>query len=311
MVRPVVALVTESRYEAPAAEVVAQSSYVANLLADDAALAAALEQRGLSWRRVDWARAEVDWSEFALVLLRTPWDYPLRVDEFHAWLERLEGRAVRNRVTTIRWNLDKRYLLACGQLGVPVVPTEVVARGAKQRLDSVLAARDWQSAVIKPLFGAGGLDTYRVERGRAEDGARFDELSSRLDLMVQPFAAEVLEWGEVSLVWIDGAFTHAVRKRARPGEFRVQDDYGGSVEPHSPSTDECGVAERALTAAQEIVGEPFLYARVDLLRWNGEPTVIELELVEPELWLRNSPVAAERLAAGVAKIVGEPDPAGA
>lgn len=294
-----VAILTESRYQDPP-EV---GWYEANILEEERLLGEALGRRGLSWRRLDWARADVDWTRVGAAVFRTTWDYFLRPAEFAVWLDRAE-RATRliNCPRLVRWNLDKRYLDDLARRGVRVVPGRVVERGDPRLLAEHLAAAGWEEAVLKPVVSGAGRETHRVEPGRA---AALEPLFRRLvageAMLLQPFQRAVVERGELSLVVIGGAVTHAVRKVARPGEFRVHDDHGGTVHPYRPSAAEVAFAEAAVAACDP---SP-VYARVDLIEDDaGEPALMELELIEPELFFRFHPPAADALAAEIAGALG-------
>lgn len=291
-----VAILTEGRYEDPT-EI---GWYEANILEEERLLGEALGRQGLSSRRLDWARGDVDWGRVGAAVFRTTWDYFLRPAEFSAWLDRVarETRLI-NREELVRWNLDKRYLADLEQRGVLVVPGRVVERGDRRPLAEHLAAEGWEEAVVKPVVSGAGRETHRIEPGRATDlEPLFRRLVAAEAMLLQPFQRAVVEQGELSLVVIGGAVTHAVRKVARPGEFRVQDDHGGTVEPHAPSPAEVAFAEAAVAACSP---RP-LYARVDLIEDDaGEPALMELELIEPELFFRFHPPAADALAAEIAR----------
>lgn len=291
-----VALLTESRYLAPQPGV----AYVENIFLEDRLLSEALAHNGASVERVDWADDSVNWGRFSAAIFRTTWDWSDRLPAFRSWLDGMPAPLLNDR-RLAAWNLDKHYLVELAGRGVPIVPTHIVERGQPQSLASVLSRAGWSDAVAKPALSAGGRETWRVGPVTAADEARFARLVAVEPMLVQPFVADVLEGGELSIVVIDGVATHAVRKRAAPGEFRVQDDFGGSVVIADAASDELEVAERAVAACPF----PPLYARVDLVRGpRGEPWLSELEVVEPELFLRFHPAAAERLAAAAVARLG-------
>jgi len=242
-----------------------------------------------------WDTPGVSWERFDAVVVRSTWDYHRRPDAFGRWLDGLEARRARvwNPVPCLRWNLDKRYLLAlAGRL--PVVPTELVARGAPDRLADILERNGWRAAVVKPSISASGKDTWRTGRAGADE-ERFRALVSRGAVLVQPFVEEVASAGEWSLVYIQGSFSHAVVKRPRAGEFRVQTEHGGRSEPATPSAALLAQAGRVLAEAPE----PWLYARVDGCLVGGSFLLMELEMLEPalELWAEDG--AAGRFAGAI------------
>ena len=290
-----IALVTESRYEAPA-EV---TPYIANILEEDRLLTEALQARGIAARRVDWAREDVDWGAFAAVVLRTPWDYFERFDAFSAWLDRIAAHpCVLNDPSTLRWNIDKHYLADLEAAGVAVVPTVFVERGEGRALADAMAELGAEAAVYKPTVSGAARETYRVRPGAvAEHAGRFATLTTERAMMVQPFLPAIVEHGEVTVVAMSGRPTHALRKRAKAGDFRVQDDHGGTLHPHTATADELALTEAALA----VRGEVPVYGRVDMVRDpQGIARVMELELIEPELWLRLHHPAAEAFAEGIA-----------
>lgn len=293
---PDIALLTDRRYTAPQAA--AGDWYLENILADDRLLADALAARGLSSARVDWADPAVDWSAFRALVFRTTWDYYDRQAEFARWLESVAARRLVNDVATVRWNLDKHYLGDLARRGVAVVPTRFLERGERCELGAILAAEGWAEGVVKPAVSGGARHTHRFDAASAAATERIvGALLADEAFLVQPFEPHILDHGEDTLVMVEGRFTHALTKRAKPGDFRVQDDHGGTVHPCTPSPEQVALATRALAAAE---GTP-AYGRVDMVRRrDGQWAVMELELIEPELWLRRHPPAAEALAAAIA-----------
>ena len=293
--RAAIALLTDRRYTA--AEAAAGDWYLGNILADDRLLAEALEARGLASIRLDWADESIDWGRFRAVVFRTTWDYYDRQAEFTAWLDRV-GPVARliNDATTVRWNLDKHYLADLATRGVPIVPTLFLEKGTTADLAGILAAEGWSEAVVKPAVSGGARHTYRFDAVGAERlGAIIDPLLAGEAFLVQPFEPSIVDHGEDTLVMIGGRFTHALTKRAKPGDFRVQDDHGGTVHPRTPTAAQIGLAEAAMAACGTVPA----YGRVDLVRHDGGWAVMELELIEPELWLRRHPPAASALAAAI------------
>jgi glutathione synthase/RimK-type ligase-like ATP-grasp enzyme len=291
-----VALLTDSRYEQP----VQPDWYVSQILAEDELLAAAFERRGLATVRVDWARPDFPWTSARCALFRTTWDYFHRAGEFLAWLDRVSGHTrLINSPAVIRWNMDKHYLADLRDRGVHTVPTHFIEAGTSASLPAVLNETGWDEAVLKPVISGAARHTYRIDaRNASEHDAVFRELLKAEAVMLQPFQRVIVDTGELSLMVIGGEYSHAVRKVARPQDFRVQDDHGGTVHPYTPKPDEIRFAERAVGACNP----PPIYARVDMLCDNdGDLAVMELELVEPELFMRLHPPAAEALAHHVAE----------
>lgn len=264
--------------------------------AEDRLLAASLEHAGCKVEAAAWSDADA-WNRFASVLVRSCWDYHLRPVRFFAWLDRLESLdvPVLNPVPLLRWNVDKRYLLDLAERGLPVVPTTVRQRVEEAGLSRLRARWETDLLVVKPVIGA---TAHRCRRIRMGDGASGD-IATEADgpWLVQPFVAAIVEEGEWSLMLFDGELSHAVLKRPVAGEFRVQKEWGGTSKRVRPTADLVALAERTVAALDPMPA----YARVDMARWKGEPHLMELELIEPELFLEEGDAGlaslVERLAA--------------
>jgi glutathione synthase/RimK-type ligase-like ATP-grasp enzyme len=284
-------LLTESRYENP----LKPDWYQQQILTEDGLVIAALEKHGLRARRIDWATPNFDWRNARLLVFRTTWDYFERFEAFLPWLDATALQVpMLNPYALLRWSLDKRYLLDLAQRGVRIVPTKLVERGAHLPLQHCFAEFDCPELIIKPCVGGTARHTYRVRPDNlSEMQALFQQLLAEEAMLVQPFQHSVPLRGEVSVIVIGGQVSHAVRKIAKPGDFRVQDDFGGTVQAHQPSAAEQALAEQAVAACQPRPA----YARVDIMEDNtGQPAISELELVEPELFFRFHPPAAAALA---------------
>ena len=259
---------------------------------DDEHLASALARLGIEPVSCIWSDPAVEWSSFDAVLIRTTWDYFQRYDEFLGWLDRLPVPTINDK-PLLRWNSDKRYLLQLAQLGVDIVPAQVVAaRG----LPDLLAAMTGQDLVVKPTVSGGAWNTVRGSAGEPGFMREVSSLPSTHDYLVQAFVPEIARDGEWSLLFFDGDFSHAVVKRAAAGEFRVQSQFGGSTDATEPDAAMLASAQQAL-AAVAILGYPdHAYARVDGVVVDGRFKLMELEMIEPSLFLTGRPEAAERFA---------------
>lgn len=236
--------------------------------------------------------APVDWAVYPLVVVRTPWDYFKRLPEFLAWAERVSGlTAFVNPLSVIRWNSHKAYLRALAGQGIATVPTLWLDRGAADA-PARLAATGWDDVVVKPAVSIGAIGALRAPAGDPACQAHLGALVADGDVLVQPFIPGVAD-GEVSLIYFGGAFSHAIRKVPAAGDYRVQDMYGGTNHAYAPAADEVALATRALAETPA----PTAYARVDMVRLpDGRPAVMELELIEPELFLGVAPDAPARFA---------------
>ena len=276
-----------------------------DLTPDDRLLAAALERRGFHPVPAKWDAPGVAWAEHRAVVVRSCWDYHHRAAHFERWLDRLEreGARVINPVPTLRWNMRKSYLRDLEAAGVHVAHTFWAPMGSGVTLREVADSTGWTEMVVKPLVSASGHETWRVERAGVDGAeARFARLLGERDLMVQPFIPAFVTHGELSLVFLGGRYSHAVRKRAKAGDFRVQEEHGGTAEREDVAPDLGRQAARVVAAAP--LAEPPLYARVDGVVLNGRLTVTELELIEPLLYLAWDVAAADRLAEALARALG-------
>jgi glutathione synthase/RimK-type ligase-like ATP-grasp enzyme len=296
-----IALVSERRYvnRDPAPD----DWYLQNILHDDRLLAEALAAHGLTTQRVDWSDATVDWGKYRVAVFRTTWDYFERFAEFTAWLARA-ARDVRflNDARTVWWNLDKHYLGDLERRGVAIVPSLYHEAGSAETLPELLRRSGWPEGVLKPCVSGAARHTYRVNEANA--AALQETLAPVLAaeaFLYQPFVRDIQVGGERSLMVLGGVATHAVQKVPKAGDFRVQDDHGGSWSPYVPTPEEIAFAQQAIAAVEPRPA----YGRVDFVRGNdGALQLMELELIEPELWLRSSPEAAARFAAAIAAAVG-------
>jgi glutathione synthase/RimK-type ligase-like ATP-grasp enzyme len=290
-----VTILTETRYENPAQP----TPYQQQVLREDGFVRAALEAQGLRVARVDWASPYFDWSQTRCALFRTTWDYFTRIQAFSEWLDRAAAQTrLLNSASLVRWNMDKHYLADMAKEGVPIVETVFLEIGENADLSKFFTHFGVESLVLKPCIAAGSLHTYHFERAETPRiQAIFDELIRERSMMVQAFQENVLRHGEVSVMMFDGTITHAVVKKAKAGDFRVQQEFGGSVERHEITDAERALAQLSYNACAE---KP-LYGRVDIILDNsGVPVLSELELIEPELFFRLDERAAHALAAAVA-----------
>ncbi len=284
-------LLTEIRFENPANP----NWYVQQILGEDHLLGDALERRGLRVRRVDWARKDFDWSSSRMAMFRTTWNYFNRFAEFTEWLERVERQTqLLNAPELIRWNIDKHYLRDLEQRGIHIVPTRFVEIGEEITLGNLRAESGWDYAVLKPAVSGAARHTYRLHPDNfSEHEEVFRQLLASEAMLYQPFQENIAREGEKSLMVMGGQYTHAVLKKAKTGDFRVQDDFGGTVQPYQPTAEEIAFAEKVFAVCDPMP----LYGRVDFVTDNeGHLAVVELEIIEPELWFRHHPPAAEVLA---------------
>jgi glutathione synthase/RimK-type ligase-like ATP-grasp enzyme len=264
---------------------------------DASPLLAALAAAGLSARSLAWDDPDAPFADARFVLLRSTWNYVHHLDAFLTWVDGLGERVV-NPAAIVRWNHHKRYLADLAAHGVPVIPTEYVARASGRRVADVMAARGWSHAVAKPAVSAGSFETRALTEATARaEAAWFDGVLVAREMMVQPYVRSVEAYGERSVVWIDGAVTHSIRKSPR---LAGQSEHVSEAVP--VADDERTLALSAVRAAGEITGAMPTYARVDMVRdAGGALQVMELELIEPSLFFVQGPAACARLAAAFAR----------
>jgi glutathione synthase/RimK-type ligase-like ATP-grasp enzyme len=261
---------------------------------EDRILAEALRRNGGSVAHPVWDDPNVDWTRFGVTVVRSTWDYYRRRPAFLHWMGRV-GRITDlwNRPAVLRWNTDKRYLRALGRAGVPVVPTVWIPTGRPVDLAKTMDRRGWSAAVVKPAVSAAGERTYRVARAEASRAQRhLDGIGRTGVALVQPYLPSATRGGERSLVFLDGRYSHCVR---RVPLFDRAPDQG-------PETLASATAEMRRVAASALAACPgdLLYARVDLIAdAEGSWHVLEVELTEPSLFFVPYPKGAETLAAAI------------
>ena len=276
--------------------------YIQNILYEQELLKSSLEAQGLKVNVTFWDNPSYKWQETKSLLFRTVWDYFERFDEFWEWLEQVKTKTrLINSYELIKWNIDKHYLRDLKNNGIQVVPTYFADRGNNISLQEIANLNDWKHIVIKPAISASAFNTYKITNDEIEQKEQlFHELLQTHDMLVQPFFPTISELGEASLMVFGGKFTHAILKKAKAGDFRVQDDFGGTVHDYNPTQEEIKFAEKVFQSCTSLP----IYGRVDIV-WDSNKHIYlsELEIIEPELWIRNRPESANKIAEAVNKIL--------
>jgi glutathione synthase/RimK-type ligase-like ATP-grasp enzyme len=292
---------------------VATSAESPGINTDDEQLVRHLADAGVVSQPVLWNDAGADWSAFDTVLIRTTWDYHEHYARFLDWLARLETLRVPtiNPNRMLRWNSDKRYLLELPPLGIAIIPTQVAHA---DELRSALAQVRGTEVVVKPTVSGSAWNTVRGVAGTAELDRAVAKLPQRLEYLVQPFVPEVAQEGEWSLLFFGGAYSHAVCKRPANDDYRVQREFGGSVAIVAPPPEALEAARHALSAVAQMCEQRgfggISYARIDGVRSGRRFLIMEVELIEPFLFLDGAPEASRRFAAEIArKVKGATRPA--
>jgi glutathione synthase/RimK-type ligase-like ATP-grasp enzyme len=263
------------------------------LTKDDLLLSRYLLNKNINVVPSIWDDITVNWQAYDAIILRSMWDYHTRIDEFNAWLDRLEllGCIVLNPVSIVKWNQNKKYLADLSPQGALLLPYYFCLQNSNIRLPDIMEINNWDKAVIKPAVSGGSFNTWTTTAlSVATDEFRFVEMLQNGDVIVQKFMDEIITNGELSLMFFDKKFSHAIIKKAQPGDFRVQSQFGGTAEPAYPGESVIKKAQALLNT----IDEPLLYARVDgILLNNDEFYLMELELIEPALFIGSNENACE------------------
>lgn len=291
-----VVILTEHKYIDP----VKTDWYIEQAMLEDQLVLEALEALGLKVVIKDWADSDFDWATTKTILFRSTWDYFHRFDEFEPWLKRVSQlTTLINPADQILWNMDKHYLQDLKEKGIPIVESHFIKRGSTESLAEIHQKLGWTETVIKPTISGAARHTYRLNPANyvAHEEILADLIANE-DFILQPFQKNVLTKGEVSHVMMHGRYSHSILKLAKEGDYRVQDDFGGSIQLYTASKEEVRFAQKAISVCLPLP----LYARVDVI-WdnNNELALIELELIEPELWFRKNDQAAVLLANAIQK----------
>lgn len=276
--------------------------FTETILEEDRILTQALEQKGLKVTRTNWDNPVFNWAETGYVILRTPWDYFSRYDEFAPWLEKA-ARLTRfiNPVDIINWNIDKHYMLELQDAGINIPPTIFIEPGDQRTLAEITGELKWDEFILKPAISGGAWHTYRISKDEILQHEQiYKELIQERSMLIQEYQKSITTHGEVSYMVIGGKYTHAILKRGKGSDFRIQESFGGTIQDYIPSKEEIDFAQNVVKNSKPGI----LYARVDVM-WdnNNILTLGELEVFEPALWLRRNPDAAELLADEVVKIM--------
>ncbi|VEP17853.1 Glutathione synthase/RimK-type ligase, ATP-grasp superfamily [Hyella patelloides LEGE 07179] len=286
-----VVILTEARYIKPDET----DWYISQIIYEESLIISRLLEKGIKCRRIEWDNPQFDWEKCKLALFRTTWDYFEKLPKFLDWLNKTSEKIdFINSRETILWNLNKKYLSDLKNKGISIVPTFFFPKGESVSPQKLFSTVDSEEIVIKPVVSGTAKDTYRLNSNNISAlMPTLVDLFREQEMMLQPFQESILNDGEISLIVIGGKCTHAIKKTPKSGDFRVQDDYGGTVSTYFPSDEERRFAEEAINNC----GYSVLYGRVDVVRSNqGKLAIMELELIEPELFFRFHTPSARELA---------------
>jgi hypothetical protein len=276
----------------------ATSAAVGGITDDDLLLAQELQARGHSVEPEVWDGDTSAWQRYDAVMVRSTWDYHLRADSFLDWIADLEslGTRIWNAPALLRWNAEKWYLRDLAASGIRIVDTQWVDQHEQTSLARIIEEQQWEQFVVKPAISASAHRTWRGSIAEATLlEANFRAAVTHGDVLVQRYLPQVASEGEWSLLFYGGYYSHSVLKTPRADDFRVQREHGGTSRPLDAPKHLIDAARAALGAAEKLNG-PAVYARVDGCMVNAEFVLMELELIEPDLFLRAHPDAPRRLA---------------
>lgn len=268
---------------------------------DDIALKKELFEEGLdaeiaNWEDFQWQKTSCD-----SVIFRSAWGYYRHLKEFRKFLKNLTPfpGLIWNPLKLVRWNLNKKYLLELAKKGCSILPTKVFQAHEFIDIQATQENLEAESLVVKPAIGANASNTQYIALGdKLEEAYQHIDSIRDQEILIQPYLKQIHDEGEYSLIFIEGVLSHSVLKIPKEGDFRVQASYGGTAHRTATPSGALKVAQRVLSSLHE---EP-LYARIDLVRTTENHfLVMEVELIEPDLFLRLEPQAAKRLAAAISK----------
>jgi glutathione synthase/RimK-type ligase-like ATP-grasp enzyme len=233
-----------------------------------------------------WDNETIDWTKFHSLVFRSCWNYHYNTDKFINWLNKLEKLNIKtwNPLKIVKWNLNKFYLQDLNKnSGIVTIPTVYIKQGSQSYLKMIMEKSGWNEVVIKPAVGASGYKIFKSTITEAEQNQKnFTSLINSVDVMVQPLIPELVKNGETSMIFIDKKFSHAVNRSPKPGDYRSNYEFGGKEHRIN------NLSQNIIQTGQKIVEKidsPLLYARVDGVEKNGQFLLMELELIEPYLFL--------------------------
>ena len=295
-----VVILTDSRYVQPNEK----NQYIENVLKEDGLLIEALNNLGLKTIKKDWNDSNFNWNSTKTAVFRSTWDYFDKFSIFQNWLSQVQNKcALINSYEQIKWNLDKHYLQDLKNWSLPIPKSVFINKMSGTKLKDIATNMKWNHIVVKPTVSGAAKNTFQLKDQEIENfQTKWIRLTNEEDFIVQEFQKNIIKSGEIAVMLFGGKYSHAVLKKAKKGDFRVQDDFGGTVETITPSKEIIDLAEKAI---KKLNPTP-LYCRVDVILNNqNKAVIIELELIEPELWFRFKITAAEKLAMYIKEFINK------
>jgi len=248
----------------------------------DQKLIPVLKEYGYMAKAEIWDNPNVNWHQYDVLIFRNIWDYYLKIGTFNAWLDTIDNFSIRsfNPISVIRWNKHKFYLRELQAIGIPVIPGIYISRTNELNIEKLLPC-DWTQAILKPAISAGShLTTLFDTKDAASVSVNYHDIAKEQDLILQKFIPEICTEGEISLLFFDKKFSHAVVKKPKAGDFRIQSMFGGKYQAYSPTGSLLKMAQKIV----DYIEHDLLYARVDGIIIDGTFHLMELELIEPDLY---------------------------
>jgi glutathione synthase/RimK-type ligase-like ATP-grasp enzyme len=295
-----VVILTDSRYVQPNEK----NQYIENVLKEDGLLIEALNNLGLKTIKKDWNDSKFNWNSTKTAVFRSTWDYFDKFSIFQNWLSQVQNKcALINSYEQIKWNLDKHYLQDLKKWSLPIPKSVFINKMSGTKLKDIATNMKWNHIVVKPTVSGAAKNTFQLKDQEIENfQTNWIRLTNEEDFIVQEFQKNIIKSGEIAVMLFGGKYSHAVLKKAKKGDFRVQDDFGGTVETITPSKEIIDLAEKAI---KKLNPTP-LYCRVDVILNNqNKAVIIELELIEPELWFRFKITAADKLAMYIKEFINK------
>ncbi len=261
-----------------------------------------LKEKELTIDLVIWNNPHINWEDYQVAILKSPWDYFDLIEDFYTWLDLLVTKKVKllNPINVVRWNSDKRYLKEIEAAGLKIIPSIFINKQNRVSLKHFFDEFNTDKLIVKPCISGGAKNTFKVTIDHVEAVNRqLNYLLQEEDFIIQPFLPEILESGEWSFIFFNGTYSHSLIKRAKPGDFRVQPAHGGSVHPQNPDHDLIAMAQQYV----DLFAKNCLYARVDGTFVNGDFLLMELELIEPFLFLNTAPENYDRYYEALKKLM--------
>ncbi|GAA3969395.1 hypothetical protein GCM10022246_22590 [Pedobacter ginsengiterrae] len=247
-----------------------------------------LKEKGLNIETVIWNDEQINWENYQLAILKSPWDYFDLYEDFKSWLNLLEGKNIRllNPIDIVRWNADKHYLKEIELAGLNITPSIFINNSDEINLNAFFEKFNTDKLIVKPCVSGGAKNTFKVTIDNVEAvNEKLSLLIQNEDFIIQPFLPEILENGEWSFIFFNGIYSHTLVKKAKQGDFRVQPAHGGSVHIQNPDQALIEIAAEYV----KLFAKDCLYARVDGTFVNNQFLLMELELIEPFLFLNTAP----------------------